>query len=56
MKAAVAFRSVLSKDMRSCYLKPPNVSWGLVFPLAWTGVFSCAPAWGSRAFPRSCPA
>jgi len=27
------------KDMRSYYLKPPNISWGIVFPLAWTGMF-----------------
>jgi ABC-2 type transport system permease protein len=25
--------------MRTYYLKPPNVSWGLIFPLAWTGMF-----------------
>jgi ABC-2 type transport system permease protein len=25
--------------MRSYYLKPPNISWGLIFPLAWTGMF-----------------
>lgn len=27
------------KDMRAYYLKPPNISWGLIFPLAWTGMF-----------------
>jgi ABC-2 type transport system permease protein len=27
------------KDMRSYYLKPPNISWGLIFPVAWTGMF-----------------
>ncbi len=25
--------------MQAYYLKPPNVSWGLLFPLAWTGMF-----------------
>jgi ABC-2 type transport system permease protein len=25
--------------MRAYYLKPPNISWGLIFPLAWTGMF-----------------
>jgi ABC-2 type transport system permease protein len=25
--------------MKAYYLKPPNVSWGLIFPLAWTGMF-----------------
>jgi len=39
MKVKTAFWSILLKDMRSYYLKPPNVSWGLIFPLAWTGMF-----------------
>ena len=39
MKAWIAFWNILAKDIRSYYLKPPNVSWGLIFPLAWTGMF-----------------
>ncbi|MFP4037373.1 MAG: ABC transporter permease [Desulfobacteraceae bacterium] len=39
MKLWVAFWNILAKDMRTYYLKPPNVSWGLIFPLAWTGMF-----------------
>jgi len=39
MKARIAFWNILLKDMRSYYLKPPNVSWGIIFPLAWTGMF-----------------
>jgi ABC-2 type transport system permease protein len=39
VKAWIAFWNILAKDMRSYYLKPPNVSWGLIFPLAWTGMF-----------------
>lgn len=39
MKLWVAFWNILVKDMRTYYLKPPNISWGLVFPLAWTGMF-----------------
>ncbi len=39
MRAWIAFWNILVKDMRAYYLKPPNVSWGLVFPLAWTGMF-----------------
>lgn len=39
MKRWVAFWSILVKDMKTYYLKPPNVSWGLIFPLAWTGMF-----------------
>lgn len=34
--AAVA---ILRKDMKAYYLKPPNISWGIIFPLAWTGMF-----------------
>lgn len=39
MKHWIAFWNILVKDMRTYYLKPPNVSWGLIFPLAWTGMF-----------------
>ncbi|MFP4400109.1 MAG: ABC transporter permease, partial [Desulfonatronovibrio sp.] len=39
MKIWTAFISILIKDMKSYYLKPPNISWGLIFPLAWTGMF-----------------
>ncbi|MDY0171224.1 MAG: ABC transporter permease [Thermoguttaceae bacterium] len=39
MTAWIAFWNIMSKDMRAYYLKPPNISWGLIFPLAWTGMF-----------------
>ncbi len=39
MNAWIAFWNILAKDLRTYYLKPPNVSWGLIFPLAWTGMF-----------------
>jgi ABC-2 type transport system permease protein len=39
MKSRIAFWNILLKDVRSYYLKPPNISWGIVFPLAWTGMF-----------------
>jgi ABC-2 type transport system permease protein len=39
MKRWIAFSSIFAKDMRAYYLKPPNVSWGIIFPLAWTGMF-----------------
>jgi len=39
MKAWIAFWNILAKDFRAYYLKPPNISWGLIFPLAWTGMF-----------------
>jgi ABC-2 type transport system permease protein len=39
MKLWIAFWSILVKDMKTYYLKPPNISWGIIFPLAWTGMF-----------------
>jgi ABC-2 type transport system permease protein len=39
MKKWVAFWAIVVKDLRTYYLKPPNISWGLIFPLAWTGMF-----------------
>lgn len=39
MKRWIAFWSIVRKDMRAYYLKPPNISWGIIFPVAWTGMF-----------------
>ena len=39
MTAWVAFWNILKKDMKNYYLKPPNISWGIVFPVAWTLMF-----------------
>ncbi len=39
MNQWIAFWNILVKDMKTYYLKPPNISWGLIFPLAWTGMF-----------------
>ena len=39
MKNWIAFWNILLKDMRTYYLKPPNISWALIFPLAWTSMF-----------------
>jgi len=39
MRFLIAFMAILGKDMRTYYLKPPNISWGLMFPLAWTAMF-----------------
>jgi len=39
MKQWIAFWNIVLKDMRAYYLKPPNISWGLLFPIAWTGMF-----------------
>jgi len=39
MKQWIAFWNIVVKDMRAYYLKPPNISWGLLFPLVWTAMF-----------------
>jgi ABC-2 type transport system permease protein len=39
MKTWIAFSEIFRKDLKTYYLKPPNVSWGLLFPLVWTGMF-----------------
>ena len=36
MKALIAFWNILKKDIHNYYLKPPNISWGIIFPLSWT--------------------
>jgi ABC-2 type transport system permease protein len=35
----IAFWNIVKKDMRNYYLKPPNISWGIIFPFAWTLMF-----------------
>ena len=39
MNRVAIFKSIVQKDMKAYYLKPPNISWGLVFPVAWTLMF-----------------
>ncbi len=56
MKLWVAFFSILAKDMRTYYLKPPNISWGLIFPLAWTGMFFIKSGSGLGSIPTLLPA
>ena len=36
MKSWIAFWNILKKDIENYYLKPPNISWGIIFPLSWT--------------------
>ena len=55
MKAWIAFWSILAKDMRAYYLKPPNISWGLIFPLAWTGMFFIRSGAGLDSVPALLP-
>lgn len=39
MNHAIAFWNVLLKDMKTYYLKPPNISWGIIFPISWALMF-----------------
>ena len=39
MKSLIAFWNILLKDMKNYYLKPPNISWGIIFPFAWMLMF-----------------
>jgi len=55
MRAWIAFWNILRKDMRTYYLKPPNVSWGLIFPLAWTGMFFIRSGSGLESIPAMLP-
>ncbi len=55
MKAWIAFWNILAKDMRSYYLKPPNISWGLIFPFAWTAMFFIRSGSGLDSIPKLLP-
>lgn len=35
MKSWIAFWNILKKDFQNYYLKPPNISWGIIFPISW---------------------
>jgi ABC-2 type transport system permease protein len=36
MRSWITFWNILKKDIKNYYLKPPNISWGIIFPLSWT--------------------
>jgi ABC-2 type transport system permease protein len=55
VKLWIAFWNILVKDMRTYYLKPPNISWGLIFPLAWTGMFFIKSGSGLGSIPTLLP-
>ena len=55
MKRWIAFWNIVVKDMRTYYLKPPNVSWGIIFPLAWTGMFFIKSGSGLGSIPTLLP-
>ncbi len=39
MKTGIAFWNIFRKDLKNYYLKPPNISWGIIFPIAWSLMF-----------------
>jgi ABC-2 type transport system permease protein len=55
MTAWTAFWNILVKDMRTYYIKPPNISWGLIFPVAWTGMFFIKSGSGFESIPGLLP-
>jgi ABC-2 type transport system permease protein len=55
MRTWIAFWNILAKDMRAYYLKPPNISWGLIFPLAWAGMFFIRSGAGLDSIPSLLP-
>jgi ABC-2 type transport system permease protein len=55
MKSWIVFWNILAKDMRSYYLKPPNISWGLLFPLVWIAMFFVRSGLGIESLPALLP-
>ena len=55
MKSLIAFGNIIRKDMKVYYLKPPNISWGLIFPLAWTAMFFIKSGAGLDSIPNLLP-
>ena len=55
MKRWIAFWNILDKDLRTYSLKGPNISWGLIFPLAWTAMFFIRTGSGLGAIPEVLP-
>jgi len=51
----IAFWNIMLKDMRAYYLKPPNISWGLIIPIAWTGMFFIKSGSGLESIPALLP-
>jgi ABC-2 type transport system permease protein len=52
MKPWIVFWNILAKDMRTYYLKPPNISWGLLFPLVWIAMFFIRSGLGLESLPN----
>jgi len=36
MNSWIAYWNILKKDIKTYYVKPPNISWGIIFPLSWS--------------------
>lgn len=55
MRFWIAFWNILLKDMRTYYVKPLNLTWGLIFPLVWTGMFFIKSGSGLGSIPELLP-
>ena len=55
MKKWIPFWNILLKDIKTYYLKPPNISWGLIFPVAWTSMFFIKSSSGLESIPALLP-
>ncbi len=55
MKTWIAFWNILLKDVRAYYLKPPNISWGILFPLVWIAMFFIRSGLGIESLPTLLP-
>ncbi len=55
MKTWIPLWSIFAKDLRAYYLKPPNISWGLLFPLVWAGMFFIRSGSGMDSIPELLP-
>ncbi len=55
MKTWIVFWNILRKDIRTYYLKPPNISWGLLFPLVWITMFFVRSGLGIENLPELLP-
>lgn len=55
MKALIAFWNIMLKDLWAYYLKPPNISWGIIFPIAWTSMFFIKSGSGLGSIPGLLP-
>ncbi|MBN2114102.1 MAG: ABC transporter permease [Acidimicrobiia bacterium] len=55
MRSGIPLWAILAKDLRAYYLKPPNISWGLLFPLLWAGMFFIRSGSGMESIPELLP-